>query len=169
MIRTVTVLRGGAWTWLPVILVMTTIVAPDDIMDEVIFQGRQLMTKFIRNLALKLLIPRQGYLPNITEHVLSRCGTPPSLNVVTNSQLFPSVEPSYGSRWASQLPEAYLPNANGMDLSLNNFIRCVITELQFQKWAVGLLKHVQTTKYCTKIPRTRYRIRTSLPKRACVP
>ncbi|XP_049823743.1 protocadherin-like wing polarity protein stan isoform X2 [Aethina tumida] len=55
---------------------------------------------------------RQGYLPNITEHVVSRCGTPPSLNVVTNSQLFPAVQPSYGSRWSSQLPEAYLPNPN---------------------------------------------------------
>ncbi|CAG9865104.1 unnamed protein product [Phyllotreta striolata] len=55
---------------------------------------------------------RQGYLPNITEHVVSRCGTPPSLNVVTNSQLFPAVQPSYGSRWTSQLPESYLPNHN---------------------------------------------------------
>lgn len=57
--------------------------------------------------------PRQGYLPNITEHVVSRCGTPPALNVVTNSQLFPTVHPSYGSRWSSQLPEAYLSNPNG--------------------------------------------------------
>ncbi|XP_076265474.1 protocadherin-like wing polarity protein stan isoform X1 [Rhynchophorus ferrugineus] len=57
-------------------------------------------------------ISRQGYLPNITEHVVSRCGTPPSLNVVTNSQLFPAVQPSYGSRWSSQLPEAYLGNTN---------------------------------------------------------
>lgn len=57
---------------------------------------------------------RQGYLPNITEHVVSRCGTPPSLNVVTNSQLFPAVQPGYGSRWSSQLPEAYLPNPNGI-------------------------------------------------------
>ncbi|CAG9761162.1 unnamed protein product [Ceutorhynchus assimilis] len=57
-------------------------------------------------------ISRQGYLPNITEHVVSRCGTPPSLNVVTNSQLFPAVQPTYGARWASQLPESYLPNAN---------------------------------------------------------
>lgn len=56
---------------------------------------------------------RQGYLPNITEHVVSRCGTPPSLNVVTNSQLFPAVPPNYGSRWSSQLPEAYLSNPNG--------------------------------------------------------
>ncbi|KAJ8975858.1 hypothetical protein NQ317_015895 [Molorchus minor] len=55
---------------------------------------------------------RQGYLPNITEHVVSRCGTPPSLNVVTNSQLFPAIQPSYGSRWSSQLPESYLPNSN---------------------------------------------------------
>ncbi|XP_074026257.1 protocadherin-like wing polarity protein stan isoform X2 [Leptinotarsa decemlineata] len=55
---------------------------------------------------------RQGYLPNITEHVASRCGTPPSLNVVTNSQLFPTVQPNYGSRWSSQLPESYLPNSN---------------------------------------------------------
>nr|XP_023025805.1 protocadherin-like wing polarity protein stan [Leptinotarsa decemlineata] len=55
---------------------------------------------------------RQGYLPNITEHVASRCGTPPSLNVVTNSQLFPTVQPNYGSRWSSQLPESYLPNPN---------------------------------------------------------
>ncbi|CAH1153853.1 unnamed protein product [Phaedon cochleariae] len=54
---------------------------------------------------------RQGYLPNITEHV-SRCGTPPSLNVVTNSQLFPAVQTNYGTRWSSQLPEAYLPNPN---------------------------------------------------------
>lgn len=53
-----------------------------------------------------------GYLPNITEHVISRCGTPPALNVVTNSQLFPNVNQSYG-RWESQLPDAYLPNANG--------------------------------------------------------
>lgn len=51
---------------------------------------------------------RQGYLPNITENV-SRCGTPPSLNVVTNSQLFPPVtKQTYGPRWASQLPESYL-------------------------------------------------------------
>ncbi|XP_050305133.1 protocadherin-like wing polarity protein stan isoform X2 [Anthonomus grandis grandis] len=57
-------------------------------------------------------ISRQGYLPNITEHVVSRCGTPPSLNVVTNSQLFPAVQPTYGSRWASQLPESYLPNTH---------------------------------------------------------
>ncbi|XP_060527638.1 protocadherin-like wing polarity protein stan isoform X2 [Cylas formicarius] len=55
---------------------------------------------------------RQGYLPNITEHVVSRCGTPPSLNVVTNSQLFPAIQPTYGSRWSSQLPESYLPNPN---------------------------------------------------------
>lgn len=61
---------------------------------------------------------RQGYLPNITEHVVSRCGTPPSLNVVTNSQLFPAVQPSYGSRWSSQLPEAYLPNPNGTNYHL---------------------------------------------------
>lgn len=58
------------------------------------------------------IIGRQGYLPNITEHVVTRCGTPPALNVVTKSQLFPSVQP-YGSRWASQLPEAYLTNAGG--------------------------------------------------------
>ncbi|XP_017787025.1 PREDICTED: protocadherin-like wing polarity protein stan isoform X1 [Nicrophorus vespilloides] len=50
---------------------------------------------------------RQGYLPNITEHVVTRCGTPPALNVVTKSQLFPSVQP-YAPRWSSQLPEAYL-------------------------------------------------------------
>lgn len=56
---------------------------------------------------------RQGYLPNITEHVVSRCGTPPSLNVVTNSQLFPAIQPTYGPRWSSQLPESYLPNPNG--------------------------------------------------------
>lgn len=57
---------------------------------------------------------RQGYLPNITEHVTSRCGTPPALNVVTNSQLFPAVQPIYGgSRWSSQLPESYLPNLTG--------------------------------------------------------
>ncbi|KAK4875010.1 hypothetical protein RN001_011432 [Aquatica leii] len=55
---------------------------------------------------------RQGYLPNITEHVVSRCGTPPSLNVVTNSQLFPAIQPMYASRWSSQLPEAYLHNTN---------------------------------------------------------
>lgn len=64
---------------------------------------------------------RQGYLPNITEHVVSRCGTPPSLNVVTNSQLFPAVPPNYGSRWSSQLPESYLPNPNGKN-TINNFI-----------------------------------------------
>ncbi|KAK9696737.1 Laminin G domain [Popillia japonica] len=56
--------------------------------------------------------PRQGYLPNITEHVVSRCGTPPALNIVTNSQLFPSVQPMYAPRWSSQLPESYLPSAN---------------------------------------------------------
>ncbi|XP_031351868.1 protocadherin-like wing polarity protein stan isoform X2 [Photinus pyralis] len=55
---------------------------------------------------------RQGYLPNITEHVASRCGTPPSLNVVTNSQLFPAIQPMYATRWSSQLPEAYLHNTN---------------------------------------------------------
>lgn len=56
--------------------------------------------------------PRQGYLPNITEHVVSRCGTPPALNIVTNSQLFPAVQPMYAPRWSSQLPESYLPSAN---------------------------------------------------------
>ena len=58
---------------------------------------------------------RQGYLPNITEHIVSRCGTPPALNVVTNSQLFPSVQSMYAPRWSSQLPESYLgsPNMNG--------------------------------------------------------
>lgn len=57
---------------------------------------------------------RQGYLPNITEHVVSRCGTPPALNIVTNSQLFPAIQPMYAPRWSSQLPEAYLPsNSNG--------------------------------------------------------
>lgn len=56
--------------------------------------------------------PRQGYLPNITEHVVSRCGTPPALNIVTNSQLFPAVQPMYAPRWSSQLPESYLPNTN---------------------------------------------------------
>ncbi|KAL3270161.1 hypothetical protein HHI36_009218 [Cryptolaemus montrouzieri] len=55
---------------------------------------------------------RQGYLPNITENVASRCGTPPSLNVVTNSQLFPAVQPNYGSRWTSQIPDAYLHSPN---------------------------------------------------------
>jgi len=50
---------------------------------------------------------RQGYLPNITEHVVNRCGTPPALNVVTKSQLFPAV-PTYAPRWSSQLPESYL-------------------------------------------------------------
>lgn len=47
-----------------------------------------------------------GYLPNITEHVVS----PPALNCVTNSQLFPTV---YASRWSSQLPESYLGNEVG--------------------------------------------------------
>ncbi|XP_044754021.1 protocadherin-like wing polarity protein stan isoform X2 [Coccinella septempunctata] len=55
---------------------------------------------------------RQGYLPNITENVASRCGSPPSLNVVTNSQLFPSVPPNYGSRWTSHVPESYLHSPN---------------------------------------------------------
>nr|XP_022918571.1 protocadherin-like wing polarity protein stan isoform X2 [Onthophagus taurus] len=59
--------------------------------------------------------PRQGYLPNITEHVASRCGTPPALNIVTNSQLFPAVQPMiYAPRWSSQLPESYLPNTNNV-------------------------------------------------------
>ncbi|GLV44458.1 starry night [Carabus blaptoides fortunei] len=53
-----------------------------------------------------------GYLPNITEHVVSRCGTPPALNIVTNSQLFPNIHQPYAGRWSSQLPEAYLPNTN---------------------------------------------------------
>lgn len=51
---------------------------------------------------------RRGYLPNITEHAVSRCGTPPALNVVTNSQLFPAVKPMYAPRWSSQLPESYM-------------------------------------------------------------
>lgn len=55
---------------------------------------------------------RQGYLPNITENVVSRCGSPPSLNVVTNSQLFPAVPSNYGPRWTSQLPDAYLHSPN---------------------------------------------------------
>ncbi|GLV46501.1 starry night, partial [Carabus blaptoides fortunei] len=53
-----------------------------------------------------------GYLPNITEHVLSQCGTPPALNIVTNSQLFPNIQQPYAGRWSNQLPEAYLPNTN---------------------------------------------------------
>lgn len=66
---------------------------------------------------------RQGYLPNITEHVTSRCGTPPALNVVTNSQLFPAVKPIYAPRWSSQLPESYLPNLTGI---LFYFLICSI-------------------------------------------
>lgn len=60
---------------------------------------------------------RQGYLPNITEHVVTRCGTPPALNVVTKSQLFPAVQP-YGPRWSSQLPESYL-HGSGNNLIIN--------------------------------------------------
>lgn len=52
MIRTVTALKGGVWIWLPVILVMTMIVAPEDIMDEVIFLGR-VINKFIQIQHLK--------------------------------------------------------------------------------------------------------------------
>lgn len=68
---------------------------------------------------------RQGYLPNITEHVVTRCGTPPSLNVVTNSQLFPAIQPMYASRWSSQLPEAYLPNTNGIFILNNKLITSI--------------------------------------------
>lgn len=52
-----------------------------------------------------------SYLPNITEHV--QATTPPELNVVQSPQLFPRLQPVYAPRWSSQLPEAYLPNANG--------------------------------------------------------
>lgn len=55
-----------------------------------------------------------GYLPNITEHVVS----PPALNIVTNSQLFPG----YGGRWSSQLPESYLGNGNGKFMEINNWV-----------------------------------------------
>lgn len=61
---------------------------------------------------LGLTTSKQGYLPNITENVT--CGTPPSLNIVKNSQLFPAVQPSsYCGRWSSQLPESYLSHPTG--------------------------------------------------------
>lgn len=59
-----------------------------------------------------------SYLPNITEHV--QATTPPELNVVQSPQLFPSLQPIYGSRWSSQAPEAYLPNPNGEFFSIMN-------------------------------------------------
>lgn len=63
---------------------------------------------------LDLTNSKQGYLPNITEHVSTTCGTPPTLNIVKNSQLFPTLPPSsYGGRWSSQLPESYLPHPTG--------------------------------------------------------
>lgn len=52
-----------------------------------------------------------SYLPNITEHV--QATTPPELNVVQSPQLFPSIQPVYGTRWSSQAPESFLPNPNG--------------------------------------------------------
>jgi len=66
-----------------------------------------------------------SYLPNICEDPLgSGRGSPhlnpgrgppptiqppPSLNIISNSQLFPNLKPIYAPRWSSQLPEAYLP------------------------------------------------------------
>lgn len=38
------------------------------------------------------------FLPNINEDP----GLPPSLNVITNSQLFPNLKPLYAPRWTSQ-------------------------------------------------------------------
>lgn len=59
-----------------------------------------------------------GYLPNITEHVVS----PPALNILTNSQLFPG---AYAGRWSSQLPDTYLSaNANG-ESTPDNFCHSV--------------------------------------------
>lgn len=57
------------------------------------------------------VIAAPSYLPNITEHV--QATTPPELNVVQSPQLFPSIQPVYGTRWSSQAPETYLPNPNG--------------------------------------------------------
>lgn len=54
-----------------------------------------------------------SYLPNITEHV--QATTPPELNIVQSPQLFPSIRPVYASRWSSQAPETFLPNANGKE------------------------------------------------------
>ncbi|KAJ4450280.1 hypothetical protein ANN_01700 [Periplaneta americana] len=42
---------------------------------------------------------------------------PPSLNIISNSQLFPNLKPIYAPRWSSQLPEAYLPT-NMMETGL---------------------------------------------------
>lgn len=53
-----------------------------------------------------------SYLPNITENV--QATTPPELNIVQSPQLFPSIKPVFAPRWSSQLPEAFLPNTNGM-------------------------------------------------------
>lgn len=72
------------------------------------------ISRFNKKLVSGLTNPKQGYLPNITEHVSTTCGTPPSLNIVKNSQLFPAVQPTgYGGRWSSQLPESYLPHPTG--------------------------------------------------------
>jgi hypothetical protein len=67
-----------------------------------------------------------SYLPNICEDPLGNgrgssphlnpsrgpaptVQPPPSLNIISNSQLFPNLKPIYAPRWSSQLPEAYLP------------------------------------------------------------
>lgn len=67
-----------------------------------------------------------SYLPNICEDPLGNgrvssphlnhsrgppptIQPPPSLNIISNSQLFPNLKPIYAPRWSSQLPEAYLP------------------------------------------------------------
>lgn len=47
------------------------------------------------------LNPSRGHPPTIQP--------PPSLNIISNSQLFPNLKPIYAPRWSSQLPEAYLP------------------------------------------------------------
>ncbi|XP_049833037.1 protocadherin-like wing polarity protein stan isoform X1 [Schistocerca gregaria] len=73
-------------------------------------------------------IGKTGYLPNICEDAGSARASPamnrgnntnfnrgtmqspPTLNIINNSQLFPNIKPMYAPHWSSQLPEAYLPN-----------------------------------------------------------
>lgn len=48
-----------------------------------------------------------NYLPNICEGVVP---APPTLNVISQSELFPNLAPLYAPRWSSQIPQTYLPS-----------------------------------------------------------
>lgn len=87
-----------------------------------------------------------SYLPNITEHV--QATTPPELNVVQSPQLFPSVQTNYGSRWASQLPDAYFPSPNG---------KCLLNPIQSQ--LIEFSNKINSFKFCSWTMVTRDRIR----------